>query len=133
MISPKEPTPVIKPTRMPPIRLMKVVTRDMMASPLTNLEAPSMEPKKSASRWISLRRWRAVSSSMRPELRSASMAICLPGMASRVNRAETSATRSEPLVMTMNCTRTMMRKMTRPTTTSPWMTNSPKVLTTSPA
>ena len=61
------------------------------------------------------------------------MAICLPGMASRVKRAETSATRSEPLVMTKNCTNTMMRKITRPTTTSPWMTNSPKVFTTSPA
>ena len=37
-----------------------------------------------------------------PEWRSASMAICLPGMASRVKRAATCAIRSAPLVMTMN-------------------------------
>ncbi len=133
MISLKLPTLLMKPTITPPIRLMKVVTIDMIESPLTNLVAPSMAPKKSASRWIFERRVRASCSSIRPELRSASIAICLPGIASRVNRAETSATRSEPLVMTRNWTKTMMRKMTRPTTTFPWMTNSPNVLTTSPA
>ena len=40
-------------------------------------------------------------SSMSPALRSASIAICLPGMASRVKRAATSAIRPAPLVMTM--------------------------------
>ena len=38
---------------------------------------------------------------MRPALRSASIAICLPGIASRVKRAATSATRPAPFVMTM--------------------------------
>ena len=55
---------------------------------------------------------RASSSSMRPALRSASMAICLPGIASRVKRAATSVTRSAPLVMTMNWMTTRMRKTT---------------------
>ena len=35
-----------------------------------------------------------------PALRSASMAICFPGNASNVNRAETSETRPAPLVIT---------------------------------
>ena len=52
---------------------------------------------------------------MMPALRFESMAICLPGMASRVNRAATSLMRPAPLVMTMNCTITMMRKITTPT------------------
>ena len=64
-----------------------------MASPRTNLEAPSMAPKKLLSSSSSRRRVRAWSSSIRPDERSASMAICLPGMASRVKRAETSAMR----------------------------------------
>ena len=55
------------------------------------------------------------------------MAICLPGMASRVKRAATSATRSAPLVMTMNCTSTMMKKMMMPSTTFPWVISWPKV------
>jgi hypothetical protein len=38
---------------------------------------------------------------MMPALRSASIAICLPGIASRVKRALTSAMRPAPLVMTM--------------------------------
>ena len=44
------------------------------------------------------------------------MAICLPGMASRVKRAATSATRPAPLVMTMKLMTTRMTKMTIPTT-----------------
>ncbi len=44
------------------------------------------------------------------------MAICLPGMASRTKRAPTSATRSEPLAMTMNWMIVSMRKTTAPTT-----------------
>ena len=39
---------------------------------------------------------------MLPERSSASIAICLPGMASSVKRAPTSATRSLPLAMTTN-------------------------------
>ena len=56
---------------------------------------------------------------MMPARMSASMLICLPGMASRVKRAATSATRSAPLVMTMNCTSVMIRKITAPTTKLP--------------
>ena len=61
------------------------------------------------------------------------MAICLPGMASRVKRAATSATRSAPLVMTTNCTMTMIMKVIRPTTRLSPMTNSAKVRMTFPA
>ena len=43
------------------------------------------------------------------------MAICLPGMASRVKRAATSDIRVAPLVMTTNCTTIRMRKMMPPT------------------
>ena len=59
---------------------------------------------------------RASFSLMSPALRSASIAICLPGIASSVKRAATSATRPAPLVMTMNWMTKRMRKMTRPTT-----------------
>ncbi len=106
---------------------------ETIASPLTNLLAPSIAPKKSASRWIFVRRSRAVFSSIRPEERSAPIAICLPGMASKVKRALTSATRSLPFEITMNWTTTIMRKMTKPTKGLPRMTKSPNVLTTSPA
>ena len=44
------------------------------------------------------------------------MLICLPGMASNVKRAATSAVRVAPLVMTMNCTATRMMNMIKPTT-----------------
>jgi chemotaxis protein MotB len=37
-----------------------------------------------------------------PEFRSASIAICLPGIASNVNRAATSEMRDEPFVITTN-------------------------------
>ena len=45
---------------------------------------------------------------MSPAERSASIAICLPGIASRLNRAATSAMRPEPLVMTMKFTTSSM-------------------------
>ena len=54
-----------------------------MASPRTNFEAPSMAPKKPLSSSRSVRRLRATFSSIRPAERSASIAICLPGMASK--------------------------------------------------
>ncbi len=44
------------------------------------------------------------------------MAICLPGRESRANLAATSATRVEPLVMTMAWTAMMTMKMMKPTT-----------------
>ncbi len=56
------------------------------------------------------------------------MAICLPGMASRLNLAATSATRPAPFVITMNCIKTIMRKITKPTTTFPRRIKSPKAL-----
>ena len=113
--------------------LIMVMMMPAMASPRTNLEAPSMAPWKLASPEISSRRLRAVCSSMRPALRSASMAICLPGMASRVKRAATSAMRPAPLVMTMKLMITRMTKMTMPTTYEPPTTNWPKAWMTEPA
>ena len=47
------------------------------------------------------------------------MAICLPGMPSRVKRAATSATRPAPLVMTTNWMTMRMKNTTRPTRTEP--------------
>ena len=43
------------------------------------------------------------------------MLICFPGMASRVNRAATSAMRPLPLVMTTKLMMTRMMKMMNPT------------------
>ena len=118
---------------IPPIRFIKVTTIDMIESPLTNFEAPSIEPKKSASRWIFSRLLLASRSSIVPALRSASIAICLPGIASSVKRADTSATLSEPLVITRKFTKTMIRNMISPTTTCPLITKSPNAFTISPA
>jgi hypothetical protein len=53
---------------------------------------------------------------MLPPRSSASMAICLPGIASSANRAPTSATRSDPLAITMNWMIVSTRKTTAPTT-----------------
>ena len=112
---------------------MKVISRPATASPRTNLAAPSMEPKKVLSSSSSRRRRRASSSSMRPDDRSASMAICLPGMASRVKRADTSAMRPEPLVMTTKFTITRMEKTIMPMMKLPPMTKPPKASITLPA
>jgi hypothetical protein len=48
-------------------------------------------------------------------------------MASSEKRAATSATRSAPLAMTMNCTTVMIRNTTRPTTRLPPATTLPNV------
>ena len=80
-----------------------------------------------------MRRLRASSSVMRPALRSASIAICLPGIASSVKRAPTSATRPAPFVTTTNWITIRIRKITSPTTTFPPITNSPNACTTWPA
>ncbi len=61
------------------------------------------------------------------------MAICLPGIASRVKRAPTSATRPAPLVMTTNWMTTRIRKITRPMTSEPPTTKWPNAAMTSPA
>ena len=72
-------------------------------------------------------------SSIRPAERSASIAICLPGMASRVKRAATSAMRPEPLVMTTKFTITRMAKTITPMTKLPPITKLPKASMTWPA
>ena len=92
-----------------------------------------MEPKKSASWATSARRCLASSCLMRPALRSASMAICLPGMESRAKRAETSATRPEPLVTTTKLMMVMRMKITTPTVKLPPIRNLPKASITLPA
>ena len=104
-----------------------------MASPRTNLLAPSIEPKKSASSPTSARRRRASLSSIMPALSSASMAICLPGIASSVKRAPTSAMRSAPLVTTMKLMTTRIAKTIRPTAKLPPMRKWPKDSITLPA
>ena len=114
------------PMIMPPKMLTAVMMRPAIASPRTNFEAPSMEPKNELSSSSSLRRAWACFSSMRPEDMSASIAICLPGMASRVKRAPTSAMRVAPLVITMKLTMIRMAKTTRPMKKSPPMTNCEK-------
>ena len=118
---------------MPPKMLMAVMIRPAMASPRTNFEAPSIEPKNELSSSSSQRRCWAVFSSINPADRSASIDICLPGMASRVKRAPTSAMRVAPLVITMKLTTTRMRKTIRPMTKSPDMTSCEKPPMTWPA
>jgi hypothetical protein len=81
----------------------------------------------------SVRRFRACCSLIRPALRSASIAICLPGIASRVKRAPTSATRPAPLVMTTNWMIVRITKITRPTISEPPITKWPKASMTFPA
>ena len=61
------------------------------------------------------------------------MAICLPGIASRVNRAATSATRSEPFVITIKLIMTSIKNTTKPTKMFPPTTKDPNVSTTAPA
>ena len=104
-----------------------------MASPRTNLEAPSIEPKKLASSDTSARRRRASFSSITPALRSASTAICLPGMASSVKRADTSAMRSAPLVTTTKLITTRIANTIRPTAKLPPIRKWPKDSITAPA
>ncbi len=122
----------IIPIIVPPITLTNVISRPAVASPFTYFVAPSMEPKKDDSCWIFSRRASASLSSMAPVFRSASMAICLPGMASSVNRAVTSDTRSEPLLITTNWIITRMIKIIAPMTRSPPPTKAPNVSTTLP-
>ena len=121
------------PMIMPPMMLMNVTSRPAMASPRTNFEAPSMAPKKPPSSSSFWRRRRASLSSMAPVDSSASIAICLPGMASRWKRAATSAMRPEPLVMTTKFTITRMMKTMMPMTKLPLITKLPKASMTWPA
>ena len=75
-----------------------------------------MAPKKSDSCESSSRRFLAVGWSITPAFKSASMDICLPGMASKVKRAFTSETRPAPLVTTMKLMIIKIAKMMKPTT-----------------
>jgi len=61
------------------------------------------------------------------------MLICLPGIASSEKRAPTSATRSEPFAITMNCTTAITRNTTPPTTTLLPTTSRPNASITWPA
>ena len=70
------------------MRLTTTMMRPAMASPFTNFMAPSMAPKSWLSFSTSPRRRLASSRSMLPARMSASMDICLPGMASSVKRAD---------------------------------------------
>ncbi len=70
---------------------------------------------------------------MMPALRSASIAICLPGMASSVKRAPTSAMRSAPLVTTTKLITTKIRNTITPTAKLPPTTKVPKASITLPA
>ncbi len=92
-----------------------------------------MAPKKPLSSSSALRRFLAVASSIRPAPRSASIAICLPGMASRWKRAATSAMRPEPLVMTTKFTITRIANTIIPMTKLPPITKLPKASMTWPA
>ncbi len=104
-----------------------------IASPLTNFIEPSIAPYS----WLSFCtswRWRLASlASIVPARRSPSMLICLPGIASSEKRAPTSATRSAPLVITMNCTTVMIENTIMPTARLPPTTKLPKAVTISPA
>ena len=92
-----------------------------------------MAPKKPTSSSSVLRRRRASASSIRPAERSASIAICLPGMASRWKRAATSAMRPEPLVMTTKFTITRIVNTMMPITKLPLITKLPNASMTWPA
>ena len=115
------------PIESPPMIFTRIMINPAMASPLTNFIAPSIEPNKRLSRVRFSRRWRASARVITPARISLSILICLPGMASSENRALTSAIRSEPLVITINCTMVMIKKITKPTIKLPPTTNSPKV------
>ncbi|ELA01193.1 hypothetical protein D769_00772 [Cupriavidus sp. HMR-1] len=70
---------------------------------------------------------------IRPAFRSASIAICLPGIASSMKRAPTSAIRPAPLVITMKLITTRMANTTIPTAKLPPTRKWPKASITLPA
>ena len=131
--SPKAISRCATPITIPPTILLPVINKPATASPLTNLAAPSIAPKKELSSSSSVRRFLAVASSVRPDERSASIAICLPGIASRVNLAATSAIRVDPFVITMKFTITRIPNTIIPMTKFPPMTKPPKASITFPA
>jgi hypothetical protein len=80
-----------------------------------------------------LRRARASSAERIPAARSASIAICLPGKASSVKRADTSETRPAPLVTTIMLMIIRIANTNSPTTKLPPIRNAPKASITWPA
>jgi hypothetical protein len=106
------------PMAIPPTILTNVIISPAVASPFTYFTAPSMEPKKLDSSCILSRRLFASASVIAPVFRSASIAICLPGIASKVNLAVTSATLSEPLLITINWIRIKIMNIITPITIS---------------
>ena len=73
-----------------------------IVSPFTNFMEPSIEPKRLDSLCKSSRLFTASSGDIKPALKSASIVICFPGIASNAKRAATSAIRSAPFVITIN-------------------------------
>ena len=63
-----------------------------------------------------MRRFRASASSINPAFISASIDICLPGIASKVKRADTSEMRTAPWFMTTYWMAISTKKMTAPMT-----------------
>ena len=84
------------PMTKPPTMLMNRIRMPAIASPRTNLEAPSIEPKN--SRLVADLQPAALGllQSIRPAPRSASIAICFAGHGISVKRAPTSAMRWRP-------------------------------------
>ncbi len=70
---------------------------------------------------------------MRPAFRSASIAICLPGIASSVKRADTSAIRPAPFVITMKLMIIRITNTTMPTAKLPPTRKWPNASITWPA
>ena len=104
-----------------------------IASPLTNFDAPSSDPKKVVSSCSSFLRSFASSCVIAPAARSLSIASCLPGIPSRAKRAPTSAIRPAPWVMTMKFTMSRTPKTTSPRKIDPLMMNIAKPSITPPA
>ena len=70
---------------------------------------------------------------MNPPARSASIAICFPGMASRANLAATSLMRAAPRVTTRNCMTAIRTNRITPTARELEVTKSLNAQTTCPA
>ena len=68
-----------------------------------------------------------------PAFKSASIDICLPGIASKVKRADTSAIRPAPLVITWKLMISKMVNTMIPTVKLPPITTLPKASITLPA
>ena len=110
-----------------------VIKRPATASPFTNLDAPSREPKKVVSACSVSRRSLACSWLMAPADISLSIASCLPGMPSSANRAPTSAIRVAPFVMTIKFTIKRTPKTTKPRNKLPPITKFANPWITPPA